>query len=114
MSAPYKKAIVRKVSRRTILEWGGASLGLLLAACKSDSGHTVDTGADGPEALEPITPISDFYVVSHFGMAEVDVSTWTLELTHNAEGNCSTIRKSPPSCFKCWFAEIAETCKVGY
>jgi|GEM_PF-2567950 len=84
MSGPYKKAIVRKVSRRTILEWGGASLALLLAACKSDGGQVVDTGlVPGPDRLEPITPISDFYVVSHFGMAEVDVSTWSLEFVYN-------------------------------
>ena len=86
MSAPYKKAIVRKVSRRTILEWGGASIGVLLAACKSDPGRILDTGVvSGPEELEPITPISDFYVVSHFGMAEVDVSTWTLEVRRDDE-----------------------------
>jgi DMSO/TMAO reductase YedYZ molybdopterin-dependent catalytic subunit len=83
---PFEKALVRRVSRRRLLEWGGASLALLVAACKSDDAQIVDSGdVQGAEALEPITPISDFYVVSHFGMASVDVDAWALEVFRNGE-----------------------------
>ena len=68
MRQPFEKAIVTRVSRRRLLEWGGASLGLLVAACKSDSSDQIDSAdPQGPEEIEPITPVSEFYVVSHFG-----------------------------------------------
>lgn len=86
MRQPFEKAIVTRVSRRRLLEWGGASLGLLVAACKSDSSDQIDSAdPQGPEEIEPITPVSEFYVVSHFGMADVDPDTWRLEVMRDGE-----------------------------
>jgi DMSO/TMAO reductase YedYZ molybdopterin-dependent catalytic subunit len=81
LSEFFEKAVVRSVSRRRLLEWGGASLAVLVSACKSDESTMFDSSdPEGPEFLEPITPISEFYVVSHFGMADLDSETWRLEV----------------------------------
>jgi DMSO/TMAO reductase YedYZ molybdopterin-dependent catalytic subunit len=81
MSKPFQKAHVRIVPRRRILQWGGASLSLLVAACRGDDAKTIDSGdIEGLEAIEPITPIADFYAVAHFGMKDLDPEAWTLEV----------------------------------
>jgi DMSO/TMAO reductase YedYZ molybdopterin-dependent catalytic subunit len=86
LSQPFEKALIRTVSRRRILKWGGGSLALLVTACRGDDATTIDTGEiPGPEALSPITPISEFYVVAHFGMADVDSATWELKIISQGE-----------------------------
>jgi len=86
LSDGFQRAVVRSVSRRRLLEWGGASLAVLVTACKNDECTSFDSGdPEGPEFLEPITPISEFYVVSHFGMADLDPETWRLEVSYAGE-----------------------------
>ena len=86
MSEGFEKVTVRRVSRRRLLEWGGASLSLLAASCGGDDATVIDSAApQGPDELEPITPTEDFYVVAHFGMADVDAETWSLSITRGGE-----------------------------
>ena len=86
MTVGFEKAIVRRVSRRRLLEWGGASISLLLAACRRDDATIIDSGdVQGPDALDPITPIDDFYVVAHFGMMDISAEDWLLKISRNGE-----------------------------
>ncbi len=82
MAGPTWKFRIRTVGRRTFLKAGGAAALAWMAGCdtaqegEGDSPwQDVTEGVD--DALSPITPNDEHYVVAYLGMVDVDPAEWT-------------------------------------
>jgi DMSO/TMAO reductase YedYZ molybdopterin-dependent catalytic subunit len=78
--------VIRPLGRRELLQQGGAAVAaVLVAGCGKESGDTAGGDFVGPEEIAPITAVEDFYIVAHFGVAQVDEDTWSLSVKRLGE-----------------------------